>query len=284
MTTPLSPPTAKPPQPLDVTVAAVQMVSSEEVEHNLLMAEEAVVRLANSGVGLILLPEFFPGLLRQSGPPPFAEKIGDGVLQNWASRLAERLGIWLCPGTIPLATSQSTKVSNSMLLYNDHGEQVARYDKMHLFCFQHGDERYDEGEHINPGNEAVAVDTPFGRIGMAICYDLRFPELFRKLGEQAPLDLLLLPAAFTVLTGRAHWQTLLLARAIENQCYLLAAAQGGEHACGRRTYGHSQFIDPWGEVLDLKQHGYGWVSGQVSHARIDSIRRKLPALTHRRLR
>jgi predicted amidohydrolase len=192
--------------------------------------------------------------------------------------LARELGIWLIGGTLPLASDDPERVINTTLVYNPQGEQVSRYDKIHLFGFSKGTESYDEARTIVPGTAPGVFDAPFGKVGMSVCYDLRFPELYRAMG---PLALIVVPAAFTYTTGQAHWEILLRARAIENQCYVLAAAQGGEHPNGRRTWGHSMLIDPWGKVLDVLAEGEGVVQGQLDLAYTDSIRASLPALRHR---
>jgi nitrilase len=187
-----------------------------------------------------------------------------------------------------LRSADPERVLNSALVLDPAGAVRARYDKMHLFSFDsldsfgNGREHYNEADNIVPGNTPVACDTPFGRIGLSICYDLRFPELYRALGESAPLDLIFLPAAFTDVTGRAHWEILIRARAIENQCYLLAATQGGRHPTGRLTHGNSMIIDPWGEILARLDKGEGFLLAELDHRCIERVRRKLPALGHRR--
>ncbi|HTZ00436.1 MAG TPA: carbon-nitrogen hydrolase family protein, partial [Rhodocyclaceae bacterium] len=193
---------------------------------------------------------------------------------------AARLGVWLVGGSVPLATDDPAKVRNSCLVFDDRGRRVARYDKIHLFNFRRGEESYDEAATIEAGSVPVAFDAPFGRVGLAVCYDLRFPELFRAL---APVDLLVIPAAFTQTTGRAHWELLLRARAVENQCYLLAPAQGGVHPTGRRTWGESMLVDPWGDVLAKLGQGEGVAAGELDPARIAEVRTSLPALQHRKL-
>jgi nitrilase len=193
---------------------------------------------------------------------------------------AQRHGVWIFAGSIPLAANDPNKMRNASLVYSPDGECVKRYDKIHLFGFKKGDESYDEAAFIEAGNQPAAVDTPFGRVALSICYDLRFPELYRSLGA---VDLIMVPAAFTDTTGRAHWEILLRARAIENQCYLLAVGQGGRHENGRMTHGNSMIIDPWGEILDRKMKGPGVVIADLDHARIAEIRESLPALAHRTL-
>ena len=197
------------------------------------------------------------------------------------SRGSRRLGIWIFGGSAPLVASVPDKVRNTTLVYDDQGKRVARYDKMHLFRFDGGgDERYDESRTLQPGAAAVALASPFGRLALSICYDVRFPELYRGLG---PFDVMFVPSAFTVPTGRAHWDLLLRARAVENQAYVVAPAQGGLHPSGRRTYGHSMVVDPWGEVLAVRPEGEGVVLAEIDTDRIAEVRRSLPALLNRRL-
>lgn len=188
--------------------------------------------------------------------------------------------IWVAGGSIPIKTQDSAKVTNTALLFNPQGELVARYYKMHLFSYQDGTRNLDEGRTMVAGREVVTADAPWGRIGMSICYDLRFPELYRAMGN---VDLILVQSAFTVPTGSAHWEVLLRARAIENQCYVLAAAQGGTHASGRQTYGHSILIDPWGEIVSVLLQDEGVVMGVLDLERLKSVRQNLQALRHRRL-
>lgn len=186
--------------------------------------------------------------------------------------------IWVFAGSIPIKSSDPTKVLNTQLVFDHHGQHICRYDKIHLFSFTRGSESYDESRSISPGRSVETVSTPFARIGLSICYDLRFPELYRKMG---PVDLILVPSAFTYTTGQAHWEVLLRARAIENQCYVLAPAQGGRHANGRRTWGHSMLIDPWGEVMSVLAEHPGVVIGDIDPQRIKEVRESLPALQHR---
>ena len=263
-------------------VAAVQMISAPEVAPNLVAAARLIAEAAARGARLVALPEYFP-LIGPSDATRLAarEPAGRGPLQDFLAAAAARHGLWLVGGSIPLAANDPDKLLNSTLVFDPAGRQVARYDKIHLFGFRKGAETYDEAETIEAGAPVpVAFDTPFGRVGLGICYDLRFPELFRALG---PVDLLVLPAAFTETTGRAHWEILLRARAIENQCYVLAAAQGGRHPTGRETHGNSMVVDPWGEVLARLDKGEGVVSAELDPARIAETRTSLPALKHRKL-
>jgi len=260
-------------------VAAVQTVSGGDVAANLAQAEPLVATAAAQGARLVLLPEYF-GILGARATDKLAvrEPEGDGVQQAWLAAQARRHGIFLVGGTVPLACDDAQRVRSACLVYAPDGTRLARYDKIHLFAFARGAERYEEGRTIEPGSVPVAFDAPCGRVGLSVCYDLRFPELYRGLGE---LALILVPAAFTATTGAAHWHLLLRARAVENQCYVLAAAQGGAHPNGRRTYGHSLLVDPWGEVVAEQPEGPGIVVGDVDPARLAEVRAELPALAHR---
>lgn len=263
-------------------IAAVQMISTPEVASNLATAGRLVDEAAARGAQLVALPEYFP-IIGGSDADRLAvrEMEGRGPIQDFLAATAARHGIWLVGGSIPLLANDPRKLRNSCLVFDPAGRRVARYDKIHLFGFQKDTERYDEAETIEAGSPVpVALDTPVGRVGLGICYDLRFPELFRAL---APLDLIVLPAAFTDTTGQAHWELLLRARAVENQCYLLASAQGGLHPTGRMTHGHSMIIDPWGQVLARMEYGEGVVVADIEPARITNVRASLPALRHRKL-
>jgi nitrilase len=262
-------------------IAAIQMISGPEVAPNLKTAARLIGEAAARGASLVALPEYFP-LIGASDEARLAarEMPGSGPLQDFLARMAQRHGIWLVGGSIPLAGRDPGKLLNSCLVFDEQGRQVARYDKIHLFGFTKGAEHYDEAATIEAGDKVVAVDTPVGRVGLAICYDLRFPELFRALG---PIDLLVLPAAFTDTTGRAHWEMLLRARAVENQCYVLASAQGGQHPTGRVTHGNSMIIDPWGDIVARMDKGEGVVTAELDPARIAEVRSSLPALAHRKL-
>jgi len=262
-------------------VAAIQMVSTPSVEENIATARRLVEQAAAfNGARLVLLPEYWPIMgMNDADKVAVAEQLGTGIIQDTMAELARQHGIWLFGGTLPLASSDPNKVINSTLVFDPNGNQAARYDKIHLFGFTKDAESYDESRTIVPGKNVGTVDTGAGKVGMAICYDLRFPELFRAMG---PVDLIVVPAAFTYTTGEAHWEILLRARAIENQCYVLAAAQGGTHANGRRTWGHSMLIDPWGDVRAIvEQEGEGVCGGLVDHDLIARVRADLPALKHR---
>lgn len=262
-----------------VRIAAVQTVSVPDVDENLRVAGELVAEAAAAGARLVALPEYFPLISAdETAKVRIREHEGRGPLQDFLRDTARRHGICLVGGTIPLVAEADDKVRNSTLVYDERGERVARYDKVHLFGFSKGEERYDEAATIEAGREVVRFESPAGATGLSVCYDLRFPELFRAL---APVNLIILPAAFTYTTGRAHWEVLLRARAIENQCYVLAPAQGGRHPSGRVTWGHSLVIDPWGEVLACREEGPGIVMADLDPARIRAVRESLPALRHR---
>ena len=262
-------------------VAAVQTVSGSDVAANLAAIEPLVADAARQGAKLVLLPEYF-GVFGDTAQDKVVvrESDGSGPQQDFLSRLARTHRLWLIGGTVPLATGDARRVRSASLAYDPDGRRVARYDKIHLFAFSRGEDRYDEARTIEPGAQPVAFDAPCGKVGMSVCYDLRFPELYRSYRDVA---LLLVPSAFTAVTGAAHWHLLLRTRAVENQCYVLAAAQGGAHPNRRRTYGHSMLVDPWGAVVAELPEGPGVIVGDVDPARIAEVRAELPALAHRRL-
>lgn len=263
------------------TVAAVQMVSTPVVEENLAAARRLVDEAAATGAQLVALPEYWPIMgMSDSDKVAHAETQGSGPIQDCMAELAREHGIWLVGGTLPLVSPAAGKVLNTTLVYDPQGVEVSRYDKIHLFGFNKGSESYDEARTIVPGESVGAFEAPFGRVGLSVCYDLRFPELFRAMGECV---LTIVPAAFTHTTGLAHWEVLLRARAIENQCYVLASAQGGLHTNGRRTFGHSMLIDPWGEVKAVLREGEGVIHGELDATFLAGVRESLPALRHRKL-
>ena len=260
-------------------IAAVQMVSGSDIAQNLRDADCLVAEAAARGAQLVVLPEYFPLISGDDMDKVRArEKDGAGPLQDFLRETALRHKVWLVGGSIPLEATVPDKVRNSCLVFDAAGRLVARYDKIHLFGFRRGTEHYNESQTIEPGDAVVAFDSPVGRVGVSICYDLRFPELYRAMG---PVDLLVVPAAFTHTTGQAHWELLLRARAVENLCYVLAAAQGGTHPSGRQTWGDSMAVDPWGGVLDRLAKGPGVVTAEMDTARIADLRASLPALQHR---
>lgn len=262
-------------------VAAVQMVSSPELGDNLATAGRLIAEAAGRGARLVALPEYWPIMGRtDQDKVALAEQPGTGPIQDFLAAQAREHGIWLIGGTLPLVSGEAGRVLNTAMVHDPHGCPAGRYDKIHLFGFTKGTESYDESRTIVPGQAVGTFEAPFGRVGIAICYDLRFPELFRAMGECA---LIVVPAAFTHTTGLAHWEVLLRARAIENQCYVLASAQGGLHPNGRRTFGHSMLIDPWGEVKAVLPEGEGVVTGTVDLEVMAAMRASLPALKHRKL-
>jgi nitrilase len=267
--------------PRPMRVAALQMVSTPDVDENLDAAAALLSEAKARGAELALLPEYFCILgQRDRDKVAVAEGDGDGPIQQFLETQAASLGLWIIGGTLPIRTPDPERVTNTLLVFDPSGTRIARYDKMHLFRFERGEERYDESRTLIAGPGPAAFAAPCGRVGLSVCYDLRFPELYRALGDCA---LIVVPSAFTAVTGAAHWEVLLRARAIENQCYVLAAAQGGLHRNGRRTYGDSILIDPWGRIVDRLATGPGVVIGVVDPAVIAEVRSGLPALTHRRL-
>lgn len=268
-------------QPAVTRIAAVQLASGPNIKGNLHETGRLIEMAVAQGAKLVALPEYFAIMgLRDQDKVKLREKPGAGPIQEFLSTTARRHGIWLVGGSVPLESSSPDKVRNSCLVYDDRGRLAARYDKIHLFGFEMGKERYDEALTIEPGEEVVTVDSPFGRLGLSICYDLRFPELYRAM---KPVDIILVPSAFTETTGSAHWETLIRARAIENLAYVLAPAQGGYHLNGRETHGDSMIVDPWGVVLDRLPRGSGVVVAGVNLEHLRNLRSSLPALTHRTL-
>ncbi|MDT7834057.1 carbon-nitrogen hydrolase family protein [Aquabacterium sp. OR-4] len=268
-------------------IAALQMVSTPDVGRNLAAAGRLIAEAADAGAQLVALPEYFCLLGRSDRDKLLvAEAEGDGPIQAFLAAAAQRHGLYLVGGTLPLRGADAEHVRNASLVYAPDGRCVARYDKMHLFAFDNGRERYDEGRVLEAGTAPVAFEARLGgrawRVGLSVCYDLRFPELYRAL-MQPPCDLLVVPSAFTHTTGQAHWELLLRARAVENQCYVLAPAQGGLHENGRRTWGHSLVASPWGTLLACQPEGEAVVLAEASAGHLAEVRQQLPALAHRRL-
>ena len=260
-------------------VAAVQMVSGPTVADNLDAARRLIAEAARQGARLVSVPEYFCIFgMRERDKVVVREADGSGPIQRFLSDAAKEHGVWIVGGSVPLESPDPGKVMNSCLVFNERGERVARYDKIHLFGFATETERYQESGTIEAGTSPVALDSPFGRLGLSICYDVRFPELYRRL---APVDIIFVPSAFTATTGRAHWEILLRSRAIENLAYVVAAAQGGRHANARQTHGHSMIVDPWGKVLGCLPEGPGVVVAEVDRAHQARLRASLPALEHR---
>jgi predicted amidohydrolase len=265
--------------------AAIQMASGPNVSANLAETEKLIRTAVQQDAELVVLPENYAIMgLKESDKVAIAEQPGDGPIQQFMAEQARKHGIWLVGGTIPIRSTEAGKVYSASLLYNSNGETVARYDKIHLFdvTIEASKESYTESETITPGDHVVVVDTPFGKLGMAVCYDLRFPELFRAMIDVG-MEICVLPSAFTSLTGKAHWEPLLRARAIENLCYMVAAAQGGYHINGRETHGDSMIIDPWGVVLNRLPHGTGVVVSKLDMEMLKRTRSNFPSLQHKRL-
>jgi len=265
-------------------VAAIQMTSGPDVEANLEVAGTLIARAAGEGAGLVALPENF-GLIgrRERDKLAHAEADGQGPMQDFLAGAARAHGVWLVGGSVPLATERGDRVRQSLLVHDGTGQRVARYDKIHLFDVElDSGETYRESGTIEPGDTVVSVDSPFGRLGLSVCYDLRFPELYRRLVAEGA-TVMLVPSAFTKATGRTHWEPLLRARAIENLAYVMAPAQGGMHNNKRETWGHAMIVDPWGTILAEREDGSGVVVADLDPDRLDNTRSKFPALEHRRL-
>ncbi|MEZ5537471.1 MAG: carbon-nitrogen hydrolase family protein [Thiolinea sp.] len=264
-------------------VAAIQMASGPNVAANLMEAGRLIRQASEEGAKLVTLPEMF-GIMGQSDQDAVnaAEDDGHGQMQNFISRTARSCGVWIVAGTIPLRTDNPQKYAAASLLYNDQGERVARYDKIHLFDVKVEEEGkvYTESNAVSPGRQAVVVDTPFGRLGMSVCYDLRFPELYRHLVQQGA-EIITIPSAFTEVTGIAHWEPLLRARAIENLSYVIAPAQGGYHVNGRTTWGHSMVIDYWGRIRGQLNKGAGITLMNIDLDELRATRKNFPVLEHR---
>jgi nitrilase len=269
----------------ELKIAAIQMVSSASLLENLATANRIIKAAAQDGAQVVVLPEYFCIMgLKDTDKVHAREKLGSGPIQEELAGIAKDSGIYLIAGTIPLEAKDPNKVLNTTLVFSPDGERVGRYDKIHLFGFQTNTERYQESETIEageqPGIVKITINDAEWSLGLSICYDLRFPELYRALGQ---VDCHIIPAAFTYTTGKDHWEILLRARAIENQCYVIASAQGGIHQNQRRTWGNSMLIDPWGEVLTTLPEGEGFISGVLSKDKLNEVRSKLPALAHRKL-
>lgn len=265
-------------------VAAIQMVSTENIPHNLERVANLIEEAVDHGAVLVALPENFAimGLTEQSKLAA-KEQLNKGPIQQFLQGQAEKHNIWISAGTIPLETKDPNRIYAASLLLNNHGEVVACYNKIHLFDVRlSADEVYLESNIIEPGHEIVVTDTPYGRLGLSVCYDVRFPELYRAMLEQGA-EMVVVPSAFTTTTGRAHWEVLLRARAIENLCYVIAPNQGGHHSNGRETYGHSMIVDPWGKVVACSYQGEAVVVADINLARLNELRQSFPSIEHRKL-
>lgn len=266
-------------------VAAIQMASGPNMDANLLEADRLIQEAATDGAQLVVLPENFGYIgVHEADILTVREHEGTGTLQSFLSEAAAKYHIWIVGGTVPLRDAGSQRVRASCLVYDDRGRRVARYDKIHMFdvVLPGANERYEESATIVPGEEVVVIETPVGRMGLAVCYDLRFPELFRHMAAQGA-QIFALPSAFTALTGKAHWETLVRARAIENLSYVIAAAQGGYHVNGRETYGNTMIVDHWGVVLAHLARGNGYVCHSLDLEYQASVRSNFPVLEHMRL-
>lgn len=265
-------------------IAGIQMASGPQVVANLNEAARLIGMAAKAGARLIVLPENFCMMpMKEADRVAIAEQDGVGPLQDFLAAQARRHGVWLVGGTVPLRAERSNRVRAACLVYDERGERRARYDKIHLFDVRlESGEQYNESAAIEPGASTVVLDSPFGRLGLAVCYDLRFPELFRRLLDDGA-ELIAVPSAFTARTGRAHWEVLVRARAIENLAYVIAPAQGGYHLNGRETYGDSMIANPWGEVLDRLARGSGFVIAEHDRQMLNRIRASFPTIKHRRL-
>jgi predicted amidohydrolase len=260
-------------------VAAIQMASGPHVKANLEEASRLVALAASAGARIVVLPEYFALMgMRENDKVEAMEADGHGPIQDWLAETASKHQLWLIGAGVPISTDLPGKVKNSCLVYDNAGKRVARYDKLHLFSLSMGQDQFNEARTIEPGDTVKVVDSPYGRIGLSICYDLRFPELYRAMGE---VDIIVIPSAFTATTGKAHWEPLVRARAIENLAYVIASAQGGYHVNGRETHGDTMIVDPWGMVLDHLPRGSGVVVAGINPQYQQTVRKSLPALLHR---
>ena len=262
-------------------VAVAQLISSGNLDENLSMLDALFAQASAKGAQLLVLPENFAFMGRHElDKLGLAEAEGTGVIQQTLSSLSRQYKIWVVAGTVPLKAPDG-RVWASSLVFNAEGKQVARYDKIHLFDVKISDtEKHEESKTFAPGKKPVVIDTPIGRLGLSVCYDVRFPELYRELVNQGA-EVFTMVAAFTVTTGAAHWHALLRARAIENLCYMLASNQGGVHANGRETYGHSLIVNPWGDVLSEIKHGTGLIFSDIDLEQLHERRAAFPCLDHR---
>ncbi len=263
-------------------IAAIQMTSGDDVEKNLQVAERLIAEAVTAEAKLVVLPEMFP-FIGKNDPDKIkiSEREGAGLIQDFLAKQAAKNKIWLVGGTIPIATKEPTKVRAACMVFNSDGKRVARYDKIHMFDVFVGEDAYKESSTIEPGDRAVVVDTTFGKLGLAVCYDIRFPELARLLVEKGA-TLIAVPTAFTAITGAAHWDTLIRSLAIQSQCYVIASCQEGVHVNGRRTYGDSMIVDPWGKILARLPKGSGVVTAEIDLAGVQKIRERMPLQQQRR--
>jgi len=266
-------------------IAAIQMCSSHIVDENLVMAAQLIEEAAANGANLVVLPEMFSIMgLNPNDKVTVSEIYGSGKVQSFLSEQAKRNKVWIVGGTIPVQCGDPNKVRAASIVYNQNGDLIARYDKIHLFDVTISEtEAYRESDTTQPGNRIVVIDTPFGKLGLSVCYDLRFPELFRIMFNQGA-EIICVPSAFTVKTGEAHWETLLKSRAIENFCYVIGAAQGAKHSSGRSTYGNSMIVEPWGTVTSkLAGTKPGVIYTDIDLAKLSEIRKSIPVADHQKI-
>jgi len=262
------------------------MISTTDLDSNLQSASALIARAVEQGAKFLLLPENFPLMGDEEyDKVAILEPFGQGPIQDFLSEQSQKHGVWLMGGTIPLQASVADKIRAACLLYDPQGNCTFRYDKIHLFDVtvdEDSGESYQESNTMEAGNEIVVAETPFGNIGMSVCYDLRFPELYRTM-HKSDVDIITVPSAFTATTGQAHWESLLRARAIENLCYVIASNQGGKHINDRETWGHSMIVDPWGNILDCVEKGLGFAIAEIDLEKQKILRRNFPCLDHRLL-
>jgi deaminated glutathione amidase len=261
-------------------IAAIQMCSSSDLNENLKTAERLLVEAKNKGAQMVLLPEMFSLIDADKAKISIKEPLGSGKIQDFLAYQANRQKLWIVGGTIPIAAKSESKIQAACLVYDDNGNIVVCYNKIHLFDVSiSAHEIYRESDLVEAGNQAIVFDSPFGRIGLAVCYDIRFPELFRHLFQQGA-EIFMVPAAFTMKTGQAHWELLARARAVENFCYFVGACQGGTHSTGRKTFGHSMIIDPWGDIQAKLADGVGVITADIDLAYLKNIRKDIPVHKH----
>lgn len=265
-----------------MSIASIQLSSGPNIQANLLEVSKYLKDISKTNTKLVVLPENF-ALMPESDTEflKHAEKKGNGLIQDFISENAKKYKIWIIAGTIPMKTNDKKKVTSTSLVFDDNGDIVCSYDKIHLFDVElpNSNESYNESEVFRSGNKIEVLETPVGIIGLAICYDLRFPEIFR-LQHEKKVEIIILPAAFTEQTGKVHWETLVRARAIENLCFVVTACQDGYHISGRQTHGNSMIVNPWGQILSRLPSGAGFIESEINHKQIQSIREKFPVLEH----
>ena len=266
-------------------ISAIQLNSGPNINVNLFDVSSLIEKIADSDSKMVVLPENF-ALMPENDSDyiKHAEALGDGQIQNHISDLASRYKIWIVGGTIPIKSSDGNRVAASTITYNDKGEQISVYNKIHLFdvTLPKSEESYNESKYFVPGDKIETIETPLGRAGISCCYDLRFPELFR-LQQKEKIEIIIIPASFTEQTGQKHWEVLLKARAIENLCYVVSSCQGGYHINGKKTYGHSMIVSPWGKTLDIIEKGKGFIASEIDLVKLKSLRENFPVLDHMKL-